>query len=106
MAIGECLYGLIVVSGTTGWFYWALAGVAGVVLLTTTLVRRGGGKNTGIQLCNGGDTDEQLVRQGAHIEGSSCFAGEQHAGVQQSPRLSSHRNESRSSVVSAARIAR
>ena len=23
IAIGECLYGLIVVSGTTGWFYWA-----------------------------------------------------------------------------------
>jgi len=40
IALGECLYGLIVVSGTTGWFYWALAGVAGVVLLTTTLVRR------------------------------------------------------------------
>ena len=40
IALGECLYGLIVVSGTTGWFYWALIGVAGIALLATTLVKR------------------------------------------------------------------
>lgn len=40
IALGECLYGLVVVSGTTGWFYWALIGLAGIVLLATTLVRR------------------------------------------------------------------
>lgn len=40
IAFGECLYGLVVVSGTTGWFYWALVGLVGVVLLAVTLVRR------------------------------------------------------------------
>jgi Family of unknown function (DUF6518) len=40
IALGECLYGLIVVSGTTGWIYWALIGVAGAALLATTLMKR------------------------------------------------------------------
>lgn len=42
VALGECVYGLVVVSDTTGWFYWVLIGVAGVVLLVVTLVRRAG----------------------------------------------------------------
>ncbi|MEP7766227.1 DUF6518 family protein [Sanguibacter sp. 25GB23B1] len=42
VALGECVYGLVVVSDTTGWFYWVLIGVAGVALLGVTLVRRAG----------------------------------------------------------------
>ena len=42
IALGERFYGLIVVSSTTGWLYWALIGVAGVALLTTQ--SRGAGR--------------------------------------------------------------
>lgn len=42
VALGECVYGLVVVVDTTGWFYWTLIGVAGVVLLVVTLLRRAG----------------------------------------------------------------
>jgi hypothetical protein len=40
IAVGESAYGLIVISGTTGWFYWALIGVVGLVLLGCIVARR------------------------------------------------------------------
>jgi hypothetical protein len=40
IALGEGAYGLLVISATTGWFYWTAIGVAGAALLITTLVRR------------------------------------------------------------------
>lgn len=40
VALGECVYGLVVVSDTTGWFYWSLIGAVGVALLVVTLARR------------------------------------------------------------------
>lgn len=46
VALGECVYGLVVVSGTTGWFYWALIGAVGVTLLVVTLARRAARRDT------------------------------------------------------------
>lgn len=40
IAIGESAYGLLVVSATTGSFYWSLIGVAGLGLLAHTVLRR------------------------------------------------------------------
>lgn len=40
IAIGESAYGLLVVSATTGWFFWTLIGVAGLGLLAHTVLRR------------------------------------------------------------------
>jgi len=48
IALGESLYGLVVVASTTGWLYWALIGVAGVALLAATLVHRAGRRAPGI----------------------------------------------------------
>ena len=40
IALGESIYGLVVVVDTTGWFYWTLVGLAGLALLVVTLARR------------------------------------------------------------------
>lgn len=40
IALGEGAYGLIVVSGTTGWSYWIAISLAGLALLVHTAVRR------------------------------------------------------------------
>ena len=40
IAVGEGAYGLLVVSATTGWFYWSLIGVIGVALLVWTCVEQ------------------------------------------------------------------
>lgn len=40
IALGEAAYGLLVVAATTGWFFWTLIGVAGLGLVTHTLLRR------------------------------------------------------------------
>lgn len=40
IAVGEGLYGLIVVSRSTGWFYWTAIAVLGIALLVVTLVKR------------------------------------------------------------------
>ncbi|WP_020500598.1 DUF6518 family protein [Sciscionella marina] len=42
IAIGEGVYGLLVIADTTGWFYWVLSILLGIALLTVILVRRGG----------------------------------------------------------------
>lgn len=42
IALGECVYGLVVVVDSTGWFYWTVVGGAGAALLVATLVRRAG----------------------------------------------------------------
>jgi hypothetical protein len=36
IAVGEALYGLILVVASTGWFYWTLIGVVGLVLVALT----------------------------------------------------------------------
>jgi hypothetical protein len=40
IATGESAYGLLIVSATTGWFYWSLIGLIGVALLVWTCLRR------------------------------------------------------------------
>jgi len=40
IALGDCAYGLLVVSATTGWFYRPLIGLLGVAVLVVTLALR------------------------------------------------------------------
>lgn len=40
IALGECAYGLVRISATTGRFYWTVIGVVGLVLVGVTLWRR------------------------------------------------------------------
>lgn len=47
IALGECVHGLVVLE-TSGWFCWALVGIAGVTLLAVTLARRAGGRATAL----------------------------------------------------------
>jgi hypothetical protein len=39
IAVGEAMYGLILVVSTTGWFYWTLIGLIGLVLVARTAHR-------------------------------------------------------------------
>jgi len=40
IAVGEGVYGLVRVAGTTGWFYWTLIAIVGLGLLAVTVVHR------------------------------------------------------------------